>query len=205
MKSRHFQPSFTADDCVINEVKGPYNEQAFLDDAFTIPLGFDAFFYDGKRWYYALSSPFYLDDVLHFNRIGVLKKHKKISPVRLFLSPQQMTFLDRWALDYVQKKKLGITSFDWLGSYKFVISLPNVFLKSLITLGFALGDIPYIQLVSKLNLYIQQDLIAHFRGQASVEPSAIQRIDFETKIRQRFEKWGLTLSEFQLQVNAEKR
>jgi len=192
----------------IDEWKGAFNLEAFLDDQFVIQSKSIVYLYDGAQWHRGLASPFYLDDALHFGRIGQKKSHQKYQKVRIFTFPREMTYQDEWSLDYIQKKRIKDFNYDIQGKYQFSIQRGDVLLTQIESLGLQLGTIPFLDFSKQMNGFIQHDIIQLL---ANLEPQFIKsRIEelkkqIQTNISQRFRNLGLELEGFEVEFIPSKR
>jgi hypothetical protein len=192
----------------IDEWKGAFNNEAFLDDQFIIQSKSIIYLFDGAQWYRGLASPFYLDDAVHFGRIGQKKTHQKHQRINIFTYTRDMIYQDEWALDYVQKKRIKDFNHDLQGKYQFSIQRGDVLLTQLESLGLHPGTIPFLDFSKKMNSFIQHDIIQLL---ANLRPpfinSQIEELkkQIQTNISQRFLTLGLELVQFEVEFIPSKR
>lgn len=192
----------------IDEWKGAFNIESFLNDQFVIQSKSIVYLYDGSQWYRGLASPFYLDDALYFGRIGQKKSHQKYQKVRIFTFPREMIYQDEWSLDYIQKKRIKDFNYDIQGKYQFSIQRGDILLNQLESLGLQFGTIPFLEFSKQMNGFIQHDIIQLL---ANLEPQFIKsRIEdlkkqIQTNISQRFRNLGLEVEGFEVEFIPSKR
>jgi hypothetical protein len=150
------------DNDFIIEWVGQFNQEAFLDDQFTINSKYIPYFFDGETWSRGLASPFFYEDVIQTGRIGIAKVHKKVKATRVFLIPKEWIFHDQWSIDYLQKKRIPKISFDVFGEYKINLRDSKLLLLELPNIGFPLGTVSFIEFAKKMNNMIQNGVIAYF-------------------------------------------
>jgi hypothetical protein len=200
-KSRHFHLQSHDSSLIFQEWKDAFNAETYLDDQFTIPKHTVAYFGDGASWYRSLSSPFYLDDILHFGRLGQSKNHRKLKGFKVLIHASDTIYHDQWALDYLKKKAIRNFNQDVFGDYQFRISQGGILFQQLTSIGFDIEDVPYLAFITKLNDYLQHDFVrlassATYQGQAV----DLLKLEFAKVVQQRFEKWGLQMVDFQTNI-----
>jgi hypothetical protein len=206
-KSRQFKfVDFNQSNFVI-EWQDDFNQQGYLDDLISIPLPTIGYVFDGLSWFRTLASPFYLEDVIFTGKIGFKKQHLPTKPYRFFIFAKDMVYQDQWALDYVQKKRLGQFPFDVYGDYSFQLIHPERFLKYITDLDLELGTIEYLTLTKKLNNLLFLEL-ASLSTQAGA-PLAAHELErnqqqFHDALRQRFLKIGFNLVSFNIEFHSAK-
>ncbi len=192
----------------IDEWKGAFNVETFLDDKFVNQSKSILFLHDGAHWYRGLASPFYLDDTIHFGRIGQKKSHQKYQQVRIFTFPREMIYQDEWSLDYIQKKRIKDFAYDIQGKYQLSIQRGDILLNQLESLGLQLGTIPFLDFSKRMNGFIQHDIIQLL---ANIEPQLIKgRVEelkkqIQSNVTQRFHNLGLAVQGFEIEFILSKR
>lgn len=205
-KSRHFQLRTHDHSLVFQEWKDKFNAETYLDDQFTIPKQTIAYFGDGVLWHRSLSSPFYLDDILHFGKLGQTKYHHKLKGFKVLLHASDTIYHDQWALDYLKKKVIKDFKQDVYGDYQFRITQGAKLLQQLTSIGFAIGDVPYLSFITKLNDYLQHDFVRLASNPGFQDKGTdFLKLEFEKVCRQRFDMWGLQMVEFQTKIVPSKR
>ena len=206
-KSRQFRLVDFNQSYFIVEWQDAFNQQGYLDDLISIPTQTIGFLYDGITWSRTLASPFFLEDVVSFGRIGLKKSHQVSKAYRIFLVAKDIIYQDQWALDYVQKKRLGQFPFEVYGAYTFKLIQPERFLQHVTDLGLELGNIDFITLTKKLNnlLFHELSLISTQPGIKSLFKE-VERIQqrFQESMHDRFLKLGLELVSFNIEFHTAK-
>jgi hypothetical protein len=205
-KNRHFKLASLDTSLIFQEWKDTFNTETYLDDQFSIPKQTIAYFGNGALWHRSLSSPFYLDDVLHFGKLGQPKKHHKLSGFKVILHPSDTIYHDQWALDYLKKKVIKDFKQDVYGDYQFRITQGSVLLQQITSIGFAIGDVSYLAFITKLNDFLQHDFVRLASTPRSEDKDTdFLKLEFEKVSRQRFAEWGLQIVEFQTKIVPSKR
>jgi hypothetical protein len=192
----------------IDEWKDDFNLESYLDDQFIIKTKSIVYLFDGAQWYRGLASPFYLDDTIHFGRIGQKKSHQKYQKLRIFTFPREMMYQDEWSLDYIQKKRIQGLPYDIQGKYQISIERGDVLLSQLGSLGMELGTISFLEFSKRINGFIQHDIIQLL---ANLKPQEIESRIHELKqqiqinIDHRFHHLGLAMQAFEVEFLLSKR
>lgn len=205
-KSRHFHLTSHDPSLIFQEWKDAFNLDAYLDDQFTIPKHTIAYFYDGHTWYRSLSSPFYLDDILHFGKLDQRKSHRKVKGFKVLLHASDTIYHDQWALDYLKRKVIPNFKDDVYGDYQFRITQGGMLFQQLSSIGFEIANVPYLAFITKLNDYLQHDFV-RLASTPEVFNKGMDelKLEFTRVVNQRFEKWGLQMSDFQTKIVPSKR
>jgi hypothetical protein len=206
-KARHFQLVDLNQSNFIMEWQAAFNQQGYLDDLISIPIQAIGFIYDGTSWFRTLASPFFLEDVITFGKIGLRKSHQVTHSYRVFLVLKDTIYQDQWALDYVQKKRLGKFPFEVYGGYSFKLIQPEKFLQQVTDLGLELGTIDYITLTKKINdLFFQELAMLSTQPEIQVLFNEQERFQqrFQESIHNRFLKFGLELVSFHIKFHLAK-
>lgn len=207
-KSRTFTYQGNQQADFVDEWKDAFNLETYLDDQFIIKTKSIIYIFDGAQWYRGLASPFYLDDTIHFGRIGQKKSHQKYQKVRIFTFPREMIYQDEWSLDYIQKKRIKDFAYDIQGKYQLSIQRGDILLNQLESLGLQLGTIPFLDFSKRMNGFIQHDIIQLL---ANIEPQLIKgRVEelkkqIQSNVTQRFHNLGLEVEGFEIEFILSKR
>jgi hypothetical protein len=192
----------------IDEWKDAFNLESYLDDQFIIKTKSIVYLFDGVQWYRGLASPFYLDDTIHFGRIGQKKSHQKLQKLRIFTYPRDIIYQDEWSLDYLQKKRIKDFPYDIQGKYQLSIQLGDVLLTQIESLGLELGTISFLDFSKRMNGFIQNDIIQLI---SSLNRNEIESRKDELKkqiqfnLAHRFHNLGLALDAFEIEFVLSKR
>lgn len=195
------------DNDFIIEWIGQFNQEAFLDDQFTINPKYIPYFFDGETWSRGLASPFFYEDVIQSGRIGIAKVHKKVKATRVFLIPKEWIFHDQWSIDYLQKKRIPKIRFDVFGEYKINLRDPKLLLLELPNIGFPLGTVSFIEFAKKMNTMIQNEVIFYFFNLENQEDlNSLNKVNqlLTKSFNSKFLSFGIELVDFLIKLTPSK-
>jgi hypothetical protein len=188
---------------IIEEIHDSFNDESFEDDSFLIGDHLHAYFFLNNIFYRNIKSPFYLSDILSSGTLSEKKKHKPLGALKLFCLNKEVLYVDRWALQYDNQKKVPNLSDSLSGDYKFYIESPSNFLKNFSTWFGPLKSIDLIQFSSRFNQLLQQDLLAvlvHFPSISTFDVESVQ-LQMLAKLNQRYAQVGIKIQSISVNVS----